>query len=187
VHYVIKRSLADMASSFGRKAMLSRSVCLIAVGGTIDKLYPPDRGSYQFVFSDVPAAAYIMRRARVSAPLIVRNTPPKDSLDMDEQDRIRLARMCADTGTEGVILTHGTDTMIETARLISREGMQKTIVLTGAAQPEQIRDSDADFNVGFAWCAVQVLPHGVYIAMNGNVFPWDACVKGEDGIFVGVP
>jgi L-asparaginase len=100
----------------------------------------------------------------------------KDSLEMTAGDRIAVRDAVAASGAERVIVTHGTDTMVETAREL-RGLLGKTIVLTGALQPARFADSDAAFNLGLAVGAVQVLPPGVYITANGQVFPADSVRK----------
>lgn len=156
---------------------------LITTGGTIDKKYPPDRGSYAFVFGTEPAAKAVLARARLDIEGIVQ-LPPKDSLDMTDEDRERIADACQAAAPGSIIVTHGTDTMIETAAVIAARDLGKAVVLVGSAQPEGMKDTDADFNLGFAFGAAQALPTaGVFIAMNGEVFRWNKCVKGDDGIF----
>jgi len=93
----------------------------------------------------------------------------KDSLEMSEADRAAIHDAVAASDADKILVTHGTDTMVDTARVLS-DIAGKTIVLTGAMQPASLRNSDAEFNVGFALAAVQTLPPGVYIAMNGEVF-----------------
>jgi L-asparaginase len=96
--------------------------------------------------------------------------------------------MCAKVNTPGVIITHGTDTMIETAGSVAQSlppDDQKVVVFVGSSQPESLKDTDADFNIGFAFAATQCLSQaGVYITMNGRVFRYDECRKTEEGFFV---
>ena len=163
--------------------MYHRSVCLVAVGGTVDKLYPDTKGSYAFQFPWVPAAVNIAARARTRFSTIKRLRPAMDSLDMKDADRERVQRACLRSVENAVVVTHGTDTMIKTAAVVALRSHKKTIIFTGAAQPERMKETDADFNIGFASCAAQVLPPGVYIAMNGRVFPHDQCRKNDNGTF----
>ena len=100
----------------------------------------------------------------------------KDSLEMTDEDRVLVREAVTACGSKRILITHGTDTMAETAQALSSMN-DKTIVLTGAMQPARMRRSDSVFNIGFAWAAVQLLPPGVYIAMNGEVFEAGAVRK----------
>jgi len=143
--------------------MERRSVSIITTGGSIDKIYPPDRGSYDFVFPDKPAAQRIIRRARITET-IIEVLPPKDSLDFTDEDRQRVVRACHEALGEGVVITHGTDTMKDTASTIHVAGTHgKYIVLTGAGNPESMKESDADF-IGVAYAAAEFLPPQVSIS-----------------------
>jgi L-asparaginase len=103
---------------------------------------------------------------------------------MQEENRRSVLVACERAVEERIIITHGTDTMAETARLIGPAGLEKTIVLTGSMVPFQVQSSDALFNFGTAFSAVQLLPKGVYIAMNGRVFNWDNVRKDRSaGLF----
>jgi L-asparaginase len=107
-----------------------------------------------------------------------------DSLDMSEADRELIARQCRDAPEDRIVITHGTDTLVETAAVLARAGTGKTIVLTGAMIPIAFGSSDGLFNLGGALTVVQVLPAGVYVVMNGRVFPWNGVRKNrETGIF----
>jgi L-asparaginase len=103
-----------------------------------------------------------------------------DSLDMTEADRGVIATNCRDAPEPNVVITHGTDTIVETARALASAVPGKTIVLTGAMIPIAFGSSDGLFNLGGALSVVQVLPPGVYIAMNGHVFDWDNVTKNRD-------
>jgi len=107
----------------------------------------------------------------------------KDSLEMTEDDRLLIKRACQGALAKKILITHGTDTMIETARILS-DIPDKAIVLTGASQPYKFRESDAEFNIGVAFGALNILDRGVFIAMNGRVYPWDKCEKTADGRFL---
>src|SRR3989338_6112836 len=107
----------------------------------------------------------------------------KDSLEMTEDDRLLIKRACQGALAKKILITHGTDTMIETARILS-DIPDKAIVITGASQPYKFRESDAEFNIGVAFGALNVLDKGVYIAMNGRIYPWDKCEKTVDGRFL---
>jgi L-asparaginase len=107
-----------------------------------------------------------------------------DSLDMSEADRELIARQCRDAPEDRIVITHGTDTLVETAAVLARAATGKTIVLTGAMIPIAFGSSDGLFNLGGALTVVQVLPPGVFVVMNGRVFPWNGVRKNrETGIF----
>lgn len=157
---------------------------VLAVGGTIDKIYAEGKGVENYSFAEDPAAIDILRRMRVTGLIPVSIIDdPKDSLNMNESDRINIAGWCLDCDTEGIVVTHGTDTMIDTAEAIAKLNLGKTIVLTGASQPASMRVTDAEANVGFALAAAKLAPHGVYIAMNGELYIWHECVKVNSGTF----
>lgn len=139
---------------------------VFTTGGTIDKVYFDALSEFQV---GPTGLADILRENNVHARHRVTQLMRKDSLELTDEDRaaIRAAVMASDA--PHILITHGTDTMVETGKALSGiEG--KTIVLTGALQPAKLRGSDAEFNVGFAFAAVQTLDEGVYVAMNGQVF-----------------
>jgi L-asparaginase len=163
--------------------MNRRHVTLITTGGSIDKIYPPDQGSYAFVFAKKSAALHIAKRAGIPFPQAYA-LPPRDSLDIDDAYRESIALECA-KAVEAVLITHGTDTMVQTAAFLASRNFPLRIVLTGSSYPESVKESDADFNFGFAYCAAQMVPeHGVYIAMSGELFRWDECKKISSGHFI---
>jgi L-asparaginase len=141
---------------------------IITTGGTIDKIYFDDKSSFQI---GAPQIGEILQALGVAFPFSVIPLMRKDSLHMDDHDRALIRQTIAmDREHQHFLVTHGTDTMVETAReLLGIEG--KTIVLTGALNPAKFMGSDAVFNIGCAVGAVQSLTPGVYIAMNGRV--WD--------------
>jgi L-asparaginase len=144
-------------------------IAIFTTGGTIDKVYFDALSDYQVG----PSALTDMLRANgVSAAYAVTPLLRKDSLELTDADRARIRGAVMDSHAAQVLITHGTDTMDATARAL-RGLPGKTIVLTGALQPATLKHSDAEFNVGFALAAVQCLPPGVYIAMNGQVFAAD--------------
>lgn len=104
----------------------------------------------------------------------------KDSLDMSDEDRKVILENCKKAPEDRIVITHGTDTMVETAKVLASEIKSKTIVLTGAMIPYAFDNSDALFNLGNALAFVQVLPSGIYIAMNGKYFSWDNVRKNKD-------
>jgi L-asparaginase len=160
------------------------SLLIITTGGTFDKEYGRGAGVRNLTFGHESAVNDIFRRALVPTDWLDIQLLAKDSLDMDDQDRAKIVALCEGTPCTAIVITHGTDTMVATAAYIARNPWQKTIVLTGAAQPARMRDTDADFNLGFASATAQCKPPGVYIAMNGQAFAWNRCRKNpETGIF----
>ncbi len=142
------------------------SVRIFTTGGTIDKVYFDAKSSYQV---GDPQIGELLAEAGVTCPYTVTPLLRKDSLELDDADRARIATEVAAAPEARVLITHGTDTMVETARaLLGIQG--KTVVLVGAMQPARLRVSDAFFNIGFAFAAAQLLPPGIYLAMNGRVF-----------------
>ncbi len=142
---------------------------IIQTGGTIDKDYPKQTGGYAFEIG-APAVTRIFANIH---PLFEYEIFPflqKDSQEITDIDRKSLKNYCLSTHYDKILITHGTDTMIETAKYIS--GIQgKVVVITGAMRPEKFSDSDAAFNIGVAMGALNVLNHGVYLAMNGRIYP----------------
>ena len=142
-------------------------LCIVATGGTIDKIYFDDKSTFQI---GAPQIGEILSQLGVAFAFDVIALMRKDSLHMTEEDRDLVRRTIAAQPHRHVLVTHGTDTMVETARvLVDLPG--KVIVLTGALNPARFQDSDAVFNIGCAVGAAQALPDGVYIAMNGRI--WD--------------
>lgn len=139
---------------------------IYTTGGSIDKAYSTKESS--FVVGE-PQIGSILRQANVVVQYEVESLLKKDSLEITDHERQRIAERIAADPHRQIVITHGTDTMVETAMGLTSLG-GKVIVLTGAMQPARLRSSDALFNVGFAAACVQLLPHGVYIAMNGRIF-----------------
>ena len=142
-------------------------IAVLTTGGTIDKEYFDAKGGYEV---GAPMVRRILEQGRVDAELQVVELLRKDSLDMTELDRLTIRDAVASSPAARIVITHGTDTMVETAHMLLQIP-GKTIVLTGALQPGRFADSDAPFNLGMAVAAVQTLPAGVYIAANGRIFP----------------
>ena len=140
---------------------------IFTTGGTIDKIYFDRKSDYQV---GDPQAGGVLQRANVVLDYEVESILKKDSLDFTAEDRALIREKVASTRSERIVITHGTDTMIETAKVLENIS-GKTIVMTGSMYPAQFRDSDAVFNIGCAVGAVQSLPHGAWIAMNGCI--WD--------------
>lgn len=139
---------------------------IFTTGGTIDKVYFDALSEFQIGPTTLPQ---ILADNDVNAATRVMELLRKDSLDMDDADRQLIFDAVAASDASQILITHGTDTMVQTGRLLSQIS-GKTIVMTGAMQPYRVRGSDAEFNVGFALAAVQILPAGVYVAMNGQIF-----------------
>jgi L-asparaginase len=163
------------------QTMESRRIRLLVTGGTFDKEYNERTGALYFQDTHVPE---MLRLGRCLLPVEVRTLMMIDSLEMTGDDRRIIAEHCRNCRETRIVITHGTDTMAETAAQLGREIHGKTIVLTGAMVPYKFGSSDGLFNLGSALAFVQTLPAGVYIAMNGRVFHWDRVRKNkEEGVF----
>lgn len=158
------------------------SIRVFVTGGTFDKEYDELRGTLYFQDTHVPE---MLRLGRCGLQVDVRTLMMIDSLEMTEEDRATIVEHCRRVDETQIVITHGTDTMVETARaLAAGELAGKTVVLTGAMVPYAFGSSDGLFNLGSALSFVQVLPPGVYVAMNGRWFDWDNVRKNRDaGIF----
>ncbi len=157
------------------------SLRIIATGGTFDKHYDELSGKLGFSSSHLPQ---VIARSRMTIPVVLEELPLLDSLDMQDADRARVLAACRAAGEQAIVIVHGTDTMRETAEVLGAAALAQTIVLTGAMIPYEIANSDALFNLGFASAAAQILPAGVYVAMNGKVFTWDNVTKNRAaGVF----
>jgi L-asparaginase len=160
------------------------SLLILTTGGTFDKEYRRGAGVRSLSLATESAVIDTFGHVVVPQDWEIRPLLAKDSLDMTDADRRQILQVCEAAACPSVVITHGTDTMIETAAFIARNSLPKTIVLTGAAQPARMKDSDADFNLGFAAAAAQFKPPGVYVAMNGQAFAWNKCRKNpETGVF----
>ena len=151
-------------------------VAIFTTGGTIDKVYFDAKGGYQV---GAPMVRELLQYARLSAEPRIAELLRKDSLEMNAADREAIRAAVAASPESHVIVTHGTDTMVETAQVLRAVG-GKTIVLTGALQPGRFSDSDAAFNLGLAFAAVQLCSAGVYVVANGTVFPGDRVRKNRE-------
>ena len=157
------------------------SLRIIATGGTFDKHYDELTGKLGFADSHLPA---VLARSRMTVPVALDVLPLLDSLDMHDADRARVLAACRAAPEQAIVIIHGTDTMKETAAVLGAAALTQTVVLTGAMIPYAIANSDALFNLGFASAAAQILPAGVYVAMNGQVFAWDNVTKNRAaGVF----
>lgn len=158
------------------------SVKVIVTGGTFDKRYNPVRGELCFSESVVPEMLDKLslgpHQVQVIRPFLV------DSLDISTEQRQKIVELCQSATEKRLVVTHGTDTMVETAKKIHDSVQDKTIVLTGAFIPAQVAFSDAELNLGFALGCVQSYPNGVYIAMNGQIFEANKVMKDKKlGVF----
>jgi L-asparaginase len=122
----------------------------------------------------------MLRLGRCRLDGSVRTLMMVDSLELTDADRRLILENCTSAAEERIVVTHGTDTMTDTARVLGEAGLAKTIVLTGAMVPYAFGSSDGLFNLGSALSFVQALPHGVYVAMNGRCFGWDDVVKNRE-------
>jgi L-asparaginase len=139
---------------------------IVTTGGTIDKIYFDDKSDYQV---GEPQIGQTLRLMDVGFEFEIKALMRKDSLHLNDADRALIRATVAQSDARHVLITHGTDTMVETARVL-QEIDDKTIVLTGSLHPARFRDSDAVFNIGCAIGAVQCLPHGTWIAMSGRIW-----------------
>lgn len=146
---------------------------IFTTGGTIDKVYFDQKSEYQV---GDPQAKGVLERANVILEYDVKSILKKDSLDFTDTDRELVKKAVSSSAESRIVITHGTDTMIETAKKLKTIS-GKTIVITGSMYPAQFRDSDAVFNIGCAITAAQILKPGIYIVMNGRVFNPDSVQK----------
>jgi L-asparaginase len=159
-------------------------IAILVTGGTFDKQYNELAGTLAFGETHVPE---MLRLGRCRVDVNVRQLMMIDSLEMTATDRQRIADACRLAPESRIVITHGTDTMVETARTLAagvKADSEKTIVLTGAMVPYAFGSSDGLFNLGSALSFAQALPAGIYIAMNGRAFTWDDVRKDKkNGIF----
>ncbi len=152
------------------------AIRIFITGGTFDKEYNELNG--QLYFKDTHIQE-LLKLGRCRVDVDIRTLMMVDSLEMTEDDRQLIARQCQNSEEDKIIITHGTDTMAETAVVLAKETKDKTIVLTGAMIPYKFGSSDGLFNLGSALAFVQALPKGVYVAMNGRYFTWDNVRKNK--------
>lgn len=161
--------------------MKSEPIRIFITGGTFDKQYDELTAELQFRESHLPE---MLRLGRCKLDVEVRTLMMIDSLQMTDDDRRIIAEHCRNARESRIVITHGTDTMVETAAALARAVEGKTIVLTGAMVPYSFGSSDGMFNLGSALAFVQTLPAGVYIAMNGRQLAWDRVRKNRaTGVF----
>jgi len=146
-------------------------ILFIQTGGTIDKDYPKLTKGYAFEIT-MPATQRILEDINPFFDFEILELLQKDSLDITDEDREKIRGACLGATADKIIITHGTDTMIETATNLA-DIKNKAIILTGAMRPERFSNSDADFNVGVVIGAINMVKEGIYIAMNGRVYQYD--------------
>ncbi len=151
-------------------------VKIFVTGGTFDKEYNEANGDLFFRDSHVRA---MLEQGKCKLDIDVRTLMMIDSLDMTQDDRYIIAEHCSNAQEQNIVITHGTDTMVETAKVIAQHLEDKTIVLTGAMVPYTFGSTDGMFNLGSALAFSQVLSPGVYIAMNGKYFNWNNVQKNK--------
>lgn len=149
---------------------------IFITGGTFDKEYNELNGELFFKDTHLPEML-VLGRSRV--PVQTETLMMIDSLEMTDSDRLMIADKCNNTAAGKIVITHGTDTMVETGKKLAGLVKDKTVVLTGAMIPYKFGSSDGLFNLGSALAFVQALPHGVYVAMNGRYFNWDNVWKNK--------
>jgi len=150
------------------------SIRILVTGGTFDKEYNELNGTLFFKDTHLPE---MLKLGRCKLQVDIRTLMLVDSLDMTDEDRKLIVDHCSKIADERILITHGTDTIDQTARTLAEAKLPKTIVLTGAMIPYKFGSSDGLFNLGSALGFVQTLPHGVYVAMNGRYFPWNRVRK----------
>jgi L-asparaginase len=155
---------------------------ILVTGGTFDKEYDELTGTLYFRDTHVQG---MLQRGRARLDLAIETVMMIDSLEMSDTGRAQIVARCRDAAERAIVITHGTDTMVETAGALAAANLAgRTIVLTGAMVPYAFGSSDGLFNLGSALSFVQVLPPGVYVAMNGRHFPWNAVRKNRaTGVF----
>jgi L-asparaginase len=157
------------------------TIKILVTGGTFDKEYDPLTGQLYFNETHVPE---MLRLGRSRLHTHIKRILMIDSLNMTEADRKKILHECQTSLEDKILITHGTDTMTETAKLLGQHIKDKTIILTGAMIPYAFGSSDGLFNLGSALAFLQTLPAGVYISMNGKYFHWNNVRKNKDvGLF----
>jgi L-asparaginase len=154
---------------------------IFVTGGTFDKEYNELNGELYFKKTHLHE---MLELGRSKLKVDIETLMMKDSLDMSDADRDSIIQKCFESNENKILITHGTDTMVKTAKLLSAKITTKTIVLTGAMIPYKFGSSDGLFNLGSALSFLQSLPYGIYIAMNGNIYSWNNVKKNKElGLF----
>jgi len=160
-------------------------IAVFATGGTFDKEYNELNGSLYFKKTHIPE---MLKLGRSRVAVRIQTLFMKDSLEMTTADRKKIASACQKAKESRIVITHGTDTMEQTATFLTKEVFGKTVVLTGAMVPYKFGSSDGLFNLGSALAFAQVLPPGIYVAMNGRCFPGELVIKNrKKGVFENKP
>jgi L-asparaginase len=158
---------------------MPQSVRILITGGTIDKTYDPIAQVNDF--KQGSQVGKIIGLAHVAEPVVCEELYLIDSTDMTDEQRLQLTVRVSESPESCVLVTHGTDTMVDSARAVARSlkelGLTKTVVFVGSMRPYSFSDSDASFNMGFAYAASQIAQPGIYVAMNGTLFPYDMVQK----------
>lgn len=150
------------------------NIRIIITGGTIDKIYDPKDQRFEFRKTHIKS---MLKEGRYLENVVIDKLMLKDSLSMTDKDRLKILYECKRSMQSKIVITHGTDTMTKTAKVLGKNMKNKTVILTGAMEPASLDKTDALFNLGGAIIAVQQLKHGVYIVMNGRVFLWNNVKK----------
>lgn len=153
------------------------AIRIFITGGTFDKEYNELNGELYFKNTHLHD---LLEMGRNKVPVEIKTLMMIDSLEMSAADRELIARECSQCEEDQIVITHGTDTMAETAKVLAKKIHHKTIVLTGAMIPIKFGSSDGLFNIGSAFAFAQALPAGVYVAMNGRYFNWDNVRKNKE-------
>ncbi len=149
---------------------------ILCTGGTFDKVYYDALSDYQI---GEPQVEWILKQAGVNFSYEIESILKKDSLEITDEDRKHIVAKVQAEPCDKIVITHGTDTMVETAQAL-KDVTHKTVVLVGAMQPARFKDSDAIYNIGFATSAASILSLGIYIAMNGQLFNADEVKKNRE-------
>ena len=152
------------------------SITVFVTGGTFDKEYNEISGELYFKDTHIRE---ILELGRAQLEVKIKKLMLVDSLNMTNEDRRVILQNCISVKDKKIVITHGTDTMTETAKFLARKNLKKTIILTGAMIPYKFGSSDGLFNLGSAFAFAQVLPRGVFVAMNGRFFNWDKVAKNK--------
>jgi len=152
------------------------AISIFVTGGTFDKEYNEISGELYFKDTHIRE---ILELGRAHLDVKIKKLMLIDSLNMTNKDRGIVLENCINSKDKKIVITHGTDTMTETAKFLARENLKKTIVLTGAMIPYKFGSSDGLFNLGSALAFAQILPEGVFVAMNGRFFDWDKVEKNK--------
>lgn len=153
------------------------AIRILTTGGTFDKKYNEIDGNLVFRETHLHD---MLKLGRCTLDIRISRIMMIDSLDMTEEDRVTIAEKCRESREDRIIITHGTDTMVETAGVVAGLVEGKTVILTGAMSPYSFGNSDGMFNLGSVVSYVQLLPPGVYLAMNGEYFTWDNVRKNKE-------